>query len=102
MIIAALFAVGPVEWPLAPLSIPDRNLGGSIDRFGGTFHGLLLLRLSAALAWGLSAAAALGQRGVFDAPGRRALVCLGQALLGIFIAVFRDRMLWMDGVARCC
>ena len=36
MIIAAMVAVGPVERPLAPLSIPaDWNLGGSIDRFGG-------------------------------------------------------------------
>jgi hypothetical protein len=36
MIIAAMVAVGPVEWPLAPLSIPaDWNLDGSIDRFGG-------------------------------------------------------------------
>lgn len=100
MIIATRFAVGPVEWPLAPLSNPaDCNLGGSIGRFGGKFPGLLLLRLSAALAWGLSAAAALGQPGEFDAAARRALVCLGQALLGIFIAVFSDRMLWIDGVA---
>jgi hypothetical protein len=97
MIIAAMFAVGMVEWLPAPPSIlAYLNLRGAIDRFGGKFHRLLLLPLSAALAWGLIAAAGLGQRGRFDA---RALVRLGTAVLVIFIAVFGDLVLWINGVA---
>ena len=100
MIIAAMFAVGIVKWPLAPPSIPAHwNLGGSIDRFDGRFQGLLLLPLSAALACGLIAAMAPFRRRKFDAPVRGALVRLGQALLVIFIAVFSDLALWINGVA---
>jgi hypothetical protein len=100
MIIAAMFAVAYVEWPLTPPSIPAHwTLGGSIDRFGGKFQGLLLLPLSAALVWGLIAAVALGRQRKFDAPVRRALLLLGYALLVIFIAVFGDQVLWINGVA---
>ena len=99
MIIAAMFAVAIVELPLAPPSIPTHwNGSGSIDRFGSKFQGLLLVPLSAALAWGLVAAVALFRQGKFDAPVRRALISLGYAILLIFIGVFSDPVLWTNGV----
>ena len=99
MIIAVMFAVGIVEWPVAPPSVPTHwNASGSIDRFGGKFQGLLLVPLSAALAWGLVATVALSRQGKFDAPVGRALICLGYAILLIFIGVFSDLVLWINGV----
>jgi uncharacterized membrane protein len=100
MIIAAMFAVAIVIWPLAPPSVPTHwNGGGSIDRYGGKFQGLLLLPLSAALAWGLITAVAQYQPGKSQAPVRRALINLGYAILLIFISVLSDLVLWIDGVA---
>jgi uncharacterized membrane protein len=99
MIIAAMFAVAIAEWPLAPARIPTHWDGsGSIDRFGGKFQGLLLVPLSAALAWGLVATVALFRQGKFDAPVRRALISLGYAILLIFVGVFGYLVLWINGV----
>ena len=99
MIVAAMFTVAAVEWPVAPPSIPTHwNGSGSIDRFGGKFQGLLLVPLSAALVWGLVATVALFRQGKFDAPVRHALISLGYAILLVFVGVFSDLVLWINGV----
>ena len=98
-IIATMFAVAMVEWPLAPVSIPTHwNGEGSIDRYGGKFQGLLLVPLSAAFAWGLITAVAPFQQGESDPSVSRALIRLGYAILLIFIGVFSDLALWINGV----
>ena len=111
-VIATIFAVAMVRWPLAPVSIPTRwNGEGSIDRYAGKFQGPLLVPLSAAFAWGLSTALALFQQGKSDPSLSRALIRLGYASLLIFISVFSDLVLWINGVVlnmnylccrRCC
>jgi hypothetical protein len=99
MIVAARFAVAILEWPLAPPRLPTHwNGAGSIDRYGGKFQGLLL-PISAALAWGLIGALALFQPGKSDAAVRRAPIGVGLAVLPIFISVFNDLVLWVNGVA---
>jgi hypothetical protein len=98
-IIATMFAVAIVESPWAPLSIPTRRNGeGSIDRYGGKFQGVLLVPLSAAFAWGLTTALASLQQGKSDPSVSRALIRLGYAILLIFISVFSDLVLWINGV----
>jgi hypothetical protein len=98
-IIAAMFAVAMVEWPLAPVTIPIHwNGEGSIDGYGGKFQGLLLVPLSAALAWGLITARALFQQEKSHPAGSRALIRFGYATLLIFISVFSDLVLWINGV----
>jgi uncharacterized membrane protein len=99
-IIAAMFAVAILEWPVAPPSLPTHwNLAGSIDRYGGRFQGLLLLPLSAALVWGLIGALAVFRTGKSDAAVRRRLISLGLAILLIFISGFSAVVLWVNGVA---
>jgi uncharacterized membrane protein len=98
-IIATMFPLAMVESPLAPASIPTHwSLEGSIDRYGGKFHGLLLVPLSAAFAWGLITAMALFQPGKSDPSVSRVLIRLGYAILLIFISVFSDLVLWINGV----
>jgi uncharacterized membrane protein len=111
-IIATMFAVAIVESPWAPVSIPTHwNGEGSIDRYGGKFQGLLLVPLSAAFAWGLITPLAPFQQGKSDPSLSRALIRLGYAILLIFIGVFSDLVLWINGVVlniitsccrRCC
>jgi uncharacterized membrane protein len=97
--IATMFAVAIVESPFAPVSIPTHwNGAGSVDRYGGKFQGLLLIPLSAAFAWGLITARAPLQRGKSDPAVSRALIRLGYAILLIFIGVFSDLVLWINGV----
>lgn len=97
--IATMFAVAIVESPWAPVSIPTHWNGEvSIDRYGGKFQGRLLVPLSTAFAWGLITALAPFQQGKSDPSVSRALVCLGYAILLIFIGVFSDLVLWINGV----
>ena len=98
-IIATMFVVAIVEWPLAPVNIPTHwNGEGSIDRYGGKFQGLLLVPLSAAFVWGLITTLAPFQRGRSDPSVSRALIRLGYAILLIFVGVFSDLVLWINGV----
>jgi uncharacterized membrane protein len=98
-IIATMFAIAIVESPLAPVSIPTHgNREGSMDRYGGKFQGLLLVPLSAAFAWGLNTALAPFQQGKSDPSVSRALIRLGSAIRLIFVSVFSDLVLWINGV----
>ena len=98
-IIAAMFAVPIVEWPLAPVTIPTHwNGDGSIDRYGGKFEGLLLVPLSAALAWGSITTRVLLEQGKSDPAVSRARSGLGYATLVIFVSVFSELVLGINGV----
>jgi uncharacterized membrane protein len=98
-IIATMFAVAIVEWPWAPVSIPTHwHVAGSIDRYGDKFQGLLRVPLSAAFAWGLITALAPFQQGKSDPSVSRARIRLGYAILLIFVSVFSDLVLWINGV----
>ena len=97
-IIATMFAIALVEWPFAPVSIAIHwNGEGSIDRYGGKIQELLLVPLSAAFVWGLITLAPF-QRGKSDPSLSRALIRLGYAILLIFISVFSELVLWINGV----
>ena len=94
-VIATIFAVAMVRWPLAPVSIPTHCNGEvSIDRYSGKFQGWLRVVLSAAFAWRLITTLAPFQRGNSD-PAR---IRFGYAILLIFTGVFGDLVLWSNGV----